>query len=206
MEREREEDELRLTLLLTELLAEQRERVLVDPNWAEEDRILVEELQPILLEVAVRQAHRDIRRLEAMKQAGVWDKLLAWVQAYTFQLVTGINSTTRALLAEALEQFVLGGETMGELREIVGGIFTPERANTIAVTELTRAYSEGTKAAVDELKAVGLEVLEVWHTDNDELVCDECDPLNGTTRGEDWEDYPPLHPNCRCSVDTELKR
>jgi len=203
---ERDEDERRLTLLLTRLLADQLDRVLVDPDWAEEDRILFEELQPVLLNVALRQAYREVRKLEAMKQSGVWDKIVAWVRTYTFELVTGINRTSRDMLAEALEQFVTTPETMGELREAVGHIFTPERANRIAVTEVTRAYSEGTKTAVEELKQVGLDMREIWHTDNDELVCEDCAPLNGTQRGEDWEDYPPLHPNCRCSVDVEMNR
>ena len=47
-------------------------------------------------------------------------------------------------------------------------------------------------------------MLEIWHTNNDELVCDKCAPLNGTQRGEDWEEYPPLHPSCRCDVVLEM--
>jgi len=205
MEREREEDEQRLTLLLTELLAEQRERVLVDPDWAEEDRILIEELEPVLLEVALREARRTVRKVEAQKQDGLFDRVLAWVARYTFDLVTGINQTTRDRLAEVLEQYVdRTGMTLGELNEAIGFIFTPERANTIAVTELTRAYGEGVKAAAEELNSQGAPMLEIWHTNNDELVCDECGPLDNTQRGEDWESYPPLHPNCRCDVVLEM--
>ena len=205
MEREREEDEQRLTLLLTNLLAEQRERVLVDPNWAEEDRILAEELEPVLLEVALREARRTVRKVEAQKQDGLFDRVLAWVARYTFELVTGINQTTRDRLAEALEQYVdRTGMTLGELNEAIGFIFTPERANTIAVTELTRAYGEGVKAAAEELNSQGVPMLEVWMTNNDAEVCEECEERNETHRGEDWEDYPPLHPNCRCDVGLEM--
>ncbi len=117
-----------------------------------------------------------------------------------------MTKKNEARLDKALRAFMAGGQTMGDLTKAVADIFGPERAGEIAVTELTRAYAERTRTEVEEIRASGLEVPEIWHTVNDELVCEACAPLNGTQKGEDWEDYPPLHPNCRCSVDTELKR
>jgi len=106
-------------------------------------------------------------------------------------------------LDKAIRAFFSGGQTMGDLTKAVADIFGPEKAQEIAVTETTRAYSEAGRAAADRLRDEGFEILEIWNTTNDELVCELCD-LNGVKRGEGWTDYPPVHPGCRCSVGTEI--
>lgn len=204
---DRDREELRLSAILEKLFREQLERLLVTADRQHEDMELYYVLHPVLLQIAEKEARRLMLELMSQRQIEeLWDKVWARVSVEVWRLVRGINDTTFEKLGEALQAFTAGGQTMGELREVVAGIFTPERAQAIAVTELTRAYATATQIDAEELKAAGLDVREVWHTDNDDLVCDECGPLNGTQRGEDWEDYPPLHPNCRCSVDVELNR
>lgn len=41
----------------------------------------------------------------------------------------------------------------------------------------------------------------LWQTAGDEKVCSECDPLDGEVTSRE----PPLHDNCRCSKDYEIK-
>jgi len=204
---DREREELRLSAILEKFFREQMERLLVTADRQHEDMELFYVLHPVLLRIAEKEASRLMRELMSKRLfEELWDKVWARVSVEVWRLVRGINDTTFKQLGEALETFTIGGQTMGELREIVAGIFTPERAQTIAVTELTRAYAMATQIDAEELKAAGLDVREIWQTNNDDLVCDECGPLNGTQRGEDWEDYPPLHPNCRCDVGLEFNR
>jgi hypothetical protein len=74
-------------------------------------------------------------------------------------------------------------------------MFSPVRAERIAVTETTRAVVEGERAYVAELeRETGQRMVPIWMTANDELVCPICAPRNEKpiTNG----DYPPAHPNC----------
>jgi hypothetical protein len=73
----------------------------------------------------------------------------------------------------------------------------------IATTEVTRAYSEATNETKELVNQTGLQMHRVWHTSNDELVCDICGPLNEKPESE-WSsrfpDGPPAHVNCRCAT------
>lgn len=137
------------------------------------------------------------------------DKVLEWATRYTFRLVGEINQATRDGLAEAIEEFAVTPPdvepwTMGDLRERVATIFSPDRAQRIAVTETTRAYAEGGRIAADEVRASGLEIKDIFETENDGLVCEICGPLDGQDITQDPHLAPPLHPNCRCRVRHEV--
>ena len=75
------------------------------------------------------------------------------------------------------------------------------RAEVIATTEVTRAYSAATNETQALLNETGLQMERVWNTQNDELVCPICGPLNqqpeSVWAGE-FPEGPPAHPNCRC--------
>lgn len=107
-------------------------------------------------------------------------------------------------LAAVIQEFMDRPMTMGELTNAVAKILglAADQANEIAVTELTRAYAMKSKAEADEVRASGFEVLDIWRTTNDELVCELCDH-EGKVRGDGWNECPPVHPGCRCSVEHE---
>jgi len=140
----------------------------------------------------------------------IWDKLWAALSTATFTLVRDINITSQRLLAEALMQFQnTPGMTMGDLRAMLANVFGEARANTIAVTELTRAHYEGAKLAADEISAAGIPMVGIWQTNNDDLVCEICAPLNNLRETPEggWDPsghgpgvVPPAHPNCRCDI------
>jgi hypothetical protein len=73
----------------------------------------------------------------------------------------------------------------------------------IAVTEVTRAYSEATNETQQMINETGLAMLRVWHTARDDRVCPICGPLDGLPESE-WRSQfpngPPAHPRCRCSA------
>ena len=131
-----------------------------------------------------------------------------WARRYTYELVRGINDTTRGCLQESIGDYYERGLTLGQLRERLGRYFGPVRADMIATTEVTRASVEGERVIARELAGQGIQMVEVWQTNNDELVCPICGPRNGKPKGDGWteQDGPPAHPRCRCWVGHELKK
>lgn len=144
----------------------------------------------------------------------IYKKAAEWAAQYTYDLVTMINNTTRKILQYAISQFV---ETPGmTLRDVMDLLpFTEDRAQTIAVTEITRSYATANQIAGQELKKEfpGVRIVKMWFTNNDDLVCDICAPLDGMivdidegfTTEDDKSlgiDHPPAHVNCRCWTDT----
>ena len=94
------------------------------------------------------------------------------------------------------------------MRDRFGSIFGPKRAEGIAVTEITRAAAEGARATARELKIEGIEMVEVWQTNNDAIVqeCPICWPRHGKKEGSNWtrDQGPPGHIRCRCWLSHEL--
>lgn len=121
-----------------------------------------------------------------------------WARSYTFDLVTGINERTRALLRDAVSDFFESGLTIDDLKDKIAGAFGPVRAEMIAVTETTRAVSQGEKALVDELARAGAVMVAVWNTSMDDRVCPICGPREQTRQGDGWTELPPAHVGCRC--------
>ena len=88
------------------------------------------------------------------------------------------------------------------------------RAETIARTEIARAYNKGNDEAVRQAMAQGLlpKQRKVWSTAEDGHVCSDCEGLEGMQMDMD-DDFrvqsgrrtitvnePPLHPRCKCAL------
>ena len=149
-----------------------------------------------------------------------------WATRYTFDLVRGLQDTTIAqvqsniaALERDLSAFFEKPTTLGDVRgkiaeyipdwqDRLGRVWSSEeRARMIATTEVTRASVEGDLASVEYLSdEYGIEMIPVWQTSNDEIVCDICGPLHNTQQGDGWEDPPPAHVNCRCAISFELAK
>lgn len=126
------------------------------------------------------------------------DRAIAWARQATYDLVTGINDTTRNRLATTIEQFYNNELDFDGVVQRVGTLFGPERASAIAVTEITRAASGGAQWYNAELQQLGITTEEVWETADDDVVCPICGPRDGRVITDGV--YPPAHPNCRCWV------
>lgn len=135
---------------------------------------------------------------------------LAWAREYSFGLVTNLNATTQSVVRQAVAQFVATpGMTRGQLVDLLRPAFGPARAEMIAVTEVTRAVSEGQNIYQRIMRDAGIEMERVWRTNNDDRVCPVCGPLNSKSE-DDWRDSlpdgPPAHVRCRCTTTLRLKR
>lgn len=209
----RDADEQRLMQALADLFAKQAPKVaaMLAKGEMPSDAELRDALSRVIEVNLVETATNEALRLGA--QVGVqFDPALvnvamaAWASRYTYDLVKQLDDTTRKVIQRAVSKFAeTPGMTRGELVGLLEPAFGRARAEAIAVTEVTRAYSASVNEYQAELAAEGIQTERVWHTANDELVCPICGPKNGRPEKE-WRDKfpdgPPAHVNCRCAEST----
>jgi len=146
-----------------------------------------------------------------------------YLENRTFTFSFEVNEETNALLRDSLAAGVKEGESIPQLRkrveEVFGGM-EKYRSERIARSEVVRASNFAATEAYDQSGVVeGLQ----WMVTPDDALCPYCSPLDGKTislgdrffdkgdkvEGNDgskfdlnYEDveFPPLHPNCRCTV------
>lgn len=164
-----------------------------------------EEFRRLLLEVLVDgadagtgNATRTLARIGASFDfTMVHERAQSWAQQYSYDLVRGINNTTRQVLQSAVGDWIGQGQPLSTLIAQVQPAFGPNRAKAIAYTETTRAFAEG---SVLSFEASGVVDSVEWAANRDERVCPICGgyhgkqfPLRGGIR-------PPAHIGCRCWV------
>lgn len=130
------------------------------------------------------------------------DDAARWALDYGTQLVGRLAMTTTPRIQRLISDWITNGEPLYKLVDDIRGgyLYSAERARTIAVTEVTRAYAEGNMAA---WKRSGVIERHQWSTAVDELVCPICGPVHGkiVAIGESFGmvgTSPPAHPRCRC--------
>lgn len=125
-----------------------------------------------------------------------------WARQHTFDLVRGLTDTTNRIIRDVVATAQeTPGMTLDDMVRLIEPAFGKKRAVSIAVTETTRASAAATNGLQDYYKEYGLEYERAWVTNEDELVCPVCGPLNNK-RERVWRQQfpggPPAHPNCRC--------
>lgn len=130
-----------------------------------------------------------------------------WASQYSYELVRGINSTSAGRLQVAVEDWFKERTTVGDLIKELEPTFGKRRARTIAMTETTRAATEGSLAG---WKAAGYgderpsrtapahpkcrcwitlrinndnSAEYIWKTARDERVCPICGSLHNQSLG-----------------------
>lgn len=146
---------------------------------------------------------------------GMWDlanqAVIAWLLGNTdYPGGTGYvdNVLTRMLISRTREvrtiiaEWITNQQPLSALVEQLRPMFGAERARMVAVTEVTRAYSEGNQAA---WRAGGIIDRKRWETSADEAVCKVCAPLQGQEQPLDADFQsefqgvaggPPAHAGC----------
>lgn len=115
---------------------------------------------------------------------------------YSFELITGITTTSRNFVSGTVEDWIKSGESIDTLFETLAPMFGDVRAEMIGVTEVTRIFADANR----EVWSKSGYVRKVkFLTAFDDLVCPICAPLNGEVHSiEDKKNKPPLHTKCRC--------
>jgi len=216
-EEQRQKFERALARRLGQLQQTQLQRVLDELG----DPPRMENLPPGLLDElgeelrgVVQPALEDVYRTQieaTMNSIGIgidWNQIneraAQWAREYSFELVRGTNDTTRRALQQQIEGFFRDQRTMEDLTNSIARLFGPQRAQAIAVTEITRAASAAEAQYQQELTGLGVQYQEIWYTSRDDRVCPICGPRHNKPRGEVWTEPPPAHVNCRCVVSTRV--
>jgi len=91
------------------------------------------------------------------------------------------------------------------LRARIEDVFGQERAEMIAITEVTRANTAGERGAIQRIgQHTPVVALATWRTQRDERVCPICGPNDEKPESYWRKDYPlgpaSTHPRCRCDL------
>jgi len=127
----------------------------------------------------------------AIVRIGIWD---------TMELVSGVGNTTRAQLREMMRTFYEAPDVAkNDFIAALEPLFGRTRAEMIAVTEMTNAYSSAT---IETARHAPIDVMYEVSTVRDPDVCAICQEAEagGPYPLDDTEHRPALHPRCRCDA------
>lgn len=159
----------------------------------------------------------------------IWDATSAdarkFLESYTLRFADTLQATTKDTLRDLLSQGQADGWSISKLTDELKAVYDgwdKSRAEMIARTETIRSSNAGAEVA---FAGAGVDQKE-WFTAEDEMVCPFCGEMHEQRKGTeatyfqlgdamtvdvdgtqqvlrfDYEDvrYPPLHPNCRCTL------
>lgn len=161
-----------------------------NPRWdqfrVDVQQALQRQIQPILLTVGA-----------GMPNSSASPELLLLGHSYTGSMLASMQ------LADEITRKSMARLAMFEPLETV---FSEARARRIAVTETTRAVSQGEHFAAATFRVLDAKPLRpIWRTAI-RGVCQFCDDLEGNgpeVYGVDCPDGPPAHGHCQCYLDWE---
>lgn len=140
----------------------------------------------------------------------VSQRAVDWARANAAELVSGVEDSTRDMIAGDIADSLAAGETLdetiGRLQE--GYAFSEERADLIARTEIGSANQHGALEGMRAAEQLGIKIMKYWSCDTD--PCEDCEaneaaspiPLNEEFPSGD--DAPEAHPHCKCSLISEI--
>lgn len=146
---------------------------------------LAEELRSSLLGTHMAAARALIESQSAPVPGDLGRRSDYWASNVASLLAAGIAANTKSGIEAAVQR---GGSA--------DYLFSQERAASIAITETTRAISEG-EAVGAMLVAIliGAAAAWFWNTEDDGRVCQICSDLHDQ---KSPPIQPPAHPGCRC--------
>lgn len=220
----KEQLERRMARKMARFLRDQRERaidVITESNfrpepprgqfWQKETDELKKLLEVELTAIAAEFGEVELieifrrRQLDQLGPEQIITEARLWAVKTASVLSREMVLTSQKSLAALLEQFFnTPGFTIGDLIDEIKKSPITSRAEATAVTEVTRASAQGQQITADLIRETGFNVVDVWNTNNDGLVCPICAPRHRTVRGEAWDAIPPAHVNCRCWITSRL--
>jgi SPP1 gp7 family putative phage head morphogenesis protein len=168
-------------------------------TWATEPGQMVQSVLPLFDDVASQAAQQALDVLPlGVDWEGVNQAVLQLAQDTAELWAKSATDTSQAQVSKIIADWIRTGGTMDDLMLRVARVWEGPRADVAAITEVTRLYAEGNRAA---WAASGVVTMAKWQTARDEAVCPICGPKRGTTRPiDDTSGLPPAHPRCRCWI------
>ncbi|MBD3320710.1 MAG: hypothetical protein GF350_06405 [Chitinivibrionales bacterium] len=152
-----------------------------DAFWSQEKKKLWDTISEILILLIHAGGESGYEQLpESIKMFMGWDyfnkEAIKFLRDYRLSWVDDISETTREQTIDAIADWIEAGEPKQALDTKLAKIISPERAQRIATTEVTRIFARGNKLA---WKATRIVTAQKWQTAQDERVCPLCGPLHG---------------------------
>jgi hypothetical protein len=176
-----------------------------DEFWSQEDELLLQVVYPVVVETVRQEARTEMERLEAEYDIAIgFDEIdrtvIDWAKRYSYELVKGINQTSRQYIADVMQEFLQQGKPLENIADALDPLYGPVRAEMIAITETTRAFAEADMAT---WRSSGFVTGKSWAAVASD-ACDLC--LENQAAGvigideafPSGDDNPPGHPRCRC--------
>jgi SPP1 gp7 family putative phage head morphogenesis protein len=142
--------------------------------------------------------------------ATIHQRAVDYAKERTAELVTGIDEATRDNLRTTIASGIANGRSMDGISDDIKNAyaFSRRRADLIARTEITMANQNGVLAGMHYSKENGVHIRKLWSLDA--VACPVCQ-ANGDDGAIDLDEMfesgdqaPPAHPNCRCSLSSEV--
>ena len=173
---------------------------LTEEFWSTEAGMMLSVVRPEIEALALQAGEQIIATGVGVAWDLVAEQAAEWAANHAGRLIAGVTETTRTQVGKVVERYFREpGTTTGDLARSLEPWFSPARAEAIAVTEVTTAAAEGTRAAAQVAEGAGYTMDPVWHTNRDDLVCAICAPNDGKRKSEGWTvEAIPGHVRCRC--------
>lgn len=184
----------------------------------DETQIMVRVYNPLMKDIISTQGKRAAKLVGEAAFSMATESVRDYLADRSFQFSFEVNQETNRLISAALQEGVAEGEGIPALRDRVREVFdgmSKPRAERIARSEVIRASNFASNEAFEQS---GVVRQVQWLATPDDRIDSECAELDGKviTLGDsffkkgdtigdislDYEDidYPPLHPNCRCTI------
>jgi hypothetical protein len=130
-----------------------------------------------------------------------------YAAARSAEMIGQVTDTMRKVLRQEITDAVGLNWDVDKLADRLEqtGLFSDQRSEMIARTEVSMAQNQGTLEAGRQARAAGLNVRKVWTlADNPCPLCQEAaaeGDIGLDSPFGDAGDAPPLHPNCMCALD-----
>lgn len=180
---------------------------------------LIEDMKPQIRRAVEKWYKRSFRLLEPLLEENwfsYYDDLIRnyenqWWELNLSDYKWAISRTTKydvvRILKEWIDNNMTPWEVANQIYELNDKLFWKARANTIAVTELWKAYEYGNYQPIKQLEDAWIPMEKKWETVHDSKVrpehreCeDEWWVRSDYVYPSVWTMIPPWWPNCRCTI------
>ncbi len=162
-------------------------------------------LAPALIRAAVEQVQREAADMTiGFDPAEVSREASDWADTYIPGLVAGLLDTTRGVIDQTTVRMqALSTLTDEQIRTLLASGFDESRAESIGVSETTRALAIGVAIYQTMLQRVRVRTRLHYHAAHDERTCPICSASDGKREDEVGFVHPPQHASCRCWLSLE---
>lgn len=139
-----------------------------------------------------------------------YERAVVWAESNAADLVSGIEESTRNMIAADIADSLANGGSLEMLVETLqeNYAFSKKRAKLIARTEIRNANQHGALEGMRAAQKIGIKIKKYWSAVLDPCAdCKENEDVSPIALDEYFPSgdlAPSAHPHCRCSLISEI--